>query len=406
MTGGFPASTAAVSVAMVAKTAATANTSAAATAAPRPRAVSQPLTQLRQTLMAAHTPAGKAIFNQDNAVRNLILEQRAAFANASREINEQMTINVVAMLLEFILRDNQIPAEVRAQLGRLQFLVPKLALRESTLLTQKGRPARMLINRIGAISIGLQQLDPNSVRISNKISRIVDVLPAGDTDSSPPFPAMPYEFNSFIATELRKGDVQVERAAQVIEHAQNRTLRFTHIAGHAATTTAENSADDTRGRAPAGLSGRSSQGGWRWPATVRTLDNRADKQRRWRDDALPIRLDDDVLVQVRTGLAVELSLGSRPGMARLNWIDPGHSTLILTVAGHATPSLISASMFQRMLTNGRLHFVETKALFERAVVAVLQPADDLPQPTKQNDESNSTPLVCLSATRVPAFCRS
>ena len=144
-----------------------------------------------------------------------------------------MTIDVVAMLFEFILRDSQVPSEVRAQLGRLQFLVLKLALRDPTLLTQKWHPVRVLINRIGAISVGLKQLDPDSVRMSAKICLIVDTLlndAANDLDTfATLFARLLDDFDAFVAAELRGKDEKLNRAVQAIENVQSRTLRFTHI---------------------------------------------------------------------------------------------------------------------------------------------------------------------------------
>ena len=487
----------------------------------RPRQVSQMLTKSLQSLMTNQAPTGAAMFKQEHVVRNLILEQRAALTAATSDTNEQMTIDVVAMLFEFILRDNQIPAEVRAQLGRLQFLVLKVALRETTLLTQKGHPARMLINRIGAISVGLQQLDPSGARISTEISRIVEALLAGDTDSSTLFSTMLDEFDVFIATELRNGDDQVERAVQVIEHAQSRTLRFTHIAAQLdgaldrlaidpflrtflSTTWVYVIEHAERGKDASARRFRALIPDLLWsivpradadsrtqlfallPIIVRTLregllliDWDASKQQPimdWlveahrlalrgglasaaepslgslhehfasfltnpeKESAIALQvtpsalhqqvfldqaireaegsvqsldqeavqgldvgmgvsvsggetgtgslanvhetmviLDDAVLAQLHTGAAVELNLGGAPGTARLRWVDQGGSTLVLTIAGHSAPTLISARMFQRMLANGRLRFLETESLFERAVSAVLQSAEDLPQ---------------------------
>ena len=490
---------------------------------PPARRVSLPLSESLQTLMVQETPSALAMFDQAHAVRNLILEQRTALADTTRDANEQMTVDVVAMLFEFILRDYQIPAEVRAQLGRLQFLVLKVALRESTLLTQKGHPARMLVNRIGAISAGLQQLDPSGARISNEICRIVETLLAGDTDSSKPFSAMLDEFDAFIATELRNGDTQIDRTVEVIENANSRTLRFTHIAAQLDGALDRLSIDPylrtflsstwvyvieraERGRAERARRFRALVPDLLWsivprsdadgraqlmallPTIVRTIREglhcidltaeqqqpvldwlvnahrlvlrggeasatepsmeslhqhfaafvdtpddadrislttlpNAARQQAFLDDAVReangdvelldriadqledaggvlgtcggqavepsefpetseaegSTLDDATLARLRSGVAVELNLGGTSGIARLSWMDREQSTLVLTIAGHDAPSVISARMFRRMLTSGRLRFMETAPLFERAIAAVLKSAEDLQQ---------------------------
>jgi hypothetical protein len=122
---------------------------------------------------------------------------------------------------------------VRAQLGRLQFLVLKLALRDPTLLTQKWHPVRVLINRIGAISVGLKALDPDSERMSAKICQIVETLLSAAVDDLDTFASLFAQllddFDAFVATELRGKDEALNRAVEAIENVQSRTLRFTHI---------------------------------------------------------------------------------------------------------------------------------------------------------------------------------
>ncbi len=181
-------------------------------------------------LQKSHTPATADMLDKHGGVRNLILEQRATLNEMTQNIDEQMTIDIVAMLFEFILRDGQVPAEVRAQLGRLQFMVLKIALRDTSLLTQKGHPARMLVNRIGSISLGLKQLDPSGTHITAEICRIVETLLQDDSENPQLFSRMLDEFDAFIAKELRGGDKNIERAVEAVEQVQNRTLRFAHTA--------------------------------------------------------------------------------------------------------------------------------------------------------------------------------
>ncbi len=180
-------------------------------------------------LVAEGIPSAAQMVLDEGGIRNLIFEQRSTLSESSGDSNEQMTIDVVAMLFEFILRDAQIPAEVRAQLGRLQFLVLKVALRESALLTQKNHPARLLVNRIGTISVGLQQIDPSGARIATKITRIVETLLADGSESSDLFNKMLDEFDAFIALELRARDSNVDAAAQAVENAESRILLFARL---------------------------------------------------------------------------------------------------------------------------------------------------------------------------------
>lgn len=180
------------------------------------------------TIQKSHTPIGSEMINSRGEVRNLILEQRSTLNEMASDVQEQMTIDVVAMLFEYILRDHQVPAEVRAQLGRLQFLLLKIALRDNSLLTQKAHPARLLVNRIGSISLGIKANEPSGTLITNEICRIVEVLLADESADLNLFTNLLDEFDGFITKELRAENQKTESVIESVEKARNRTIRFAH----------------------------------------------------------------------------------------------------------------------------------------------------------------------------------
>ncbi|MFA9274638.1 MAG: DUF1631 family protein [Candidatus Aquirickettsiella gammari] len=451
------------------------------------------------------TPSGAEMFDGQGGLRNLILEQRSALNELASNINEKMTIDIVAMLFEFILRDTQVPAEVRAQLGRLQFLVLKLALKDNSLLTQKGHPARLLVNRIGSISLGLKQIDPSGGEITKEICRIVETLLQDESENPQIFSRMLDEFDAFIARELREGSARTEDAIEGAEQVRNRTLRFAHTSAQLHETLLDltidpylqnffetvwvyaleladredakrahrfrllvpdllwsivpKSNEEERAQLLALLpiilrtlkEGMASiqcdpviQDGlmnWLVDAHTKSMrlshNNALQKQvslsaihnhfnnffanpdpdnfavlqtqdrsdvNKFLDDAikeldvrvqlldqvvvdelplesaevnLPVRDAgfDPVMEQLKAGVLVEINLGGEPGQGKLNWIDPALTNLILTLEGQEQPSMLSVRMFRRMIAHGRVKFLETEPLFERAVQSLLRSAD-------------------------------
>ncbi|WP_169734419.1 DUF1631 family protein [Deefgea rivuli] len=193
------------------------------------RAVSVPLAHSVQNLLQVATPSTEAMWSSDGKIRNLILEQRQQLNDIAADADESMTIDVVAMLFEFILRDGKVPAEVRAQLGRLQFLVLKIALQDPNLFARKNHPARMLVNRIGSISLGMQQNSESAERVNAEICRIVSVILADETENLDLFTQMLDELDSWVANELAHCEKMASTAAQVLDHAKQRTLHFARI---------------------------------------------------------------------------------------------------------------------------------------------------------------------------------
>jgi len=169
---------------------------------PRPLPANTPLTDSIQDLQREATPAVHEMLGSEGQIRNLILEERERLSDLARDSNEQMIIDIVAMLFEFILRDAQVPAEVRAQLGRLQFLVLKIALLDPELFSKEYHDVRLLVNRIASISLGLRQIDPSGERVSSEICRIVETLLADETHGVALFGRMLDELDAFVARAL------------------------------------------------------------------------------------------------------------------------------------------------------------------------------------------------------------
>jgi hypothetical protein len=465
-------------------------------------------------LVKESTPVSEDMLGDDGEVRNLILERRDSLNSMTSDVSEQMTIDIVAMLFEFILRDNQVPAEVRAQLGRLQFLVLKIAMQDPGLLKRKSHPARMLVNRIGSISLGLKQLDPSGVRVTAEICRIVEALLADVTEDTYLFSKMLDELDEFITRELLASDAKVERAVHIMEKAESRTLRFArttacidealsgieiapylhhflvHTWAHAIERAERTEVDGAQrfrrlipqllwsilpkvgqdrtlllallptmlpvlreGMALAGWVAEQQHLLFNWLVDAHAGAMRANNpaipsmslpavQERFKkfvdqpeaEPQLPLAndkaaldsefldeairelevqlhkidqiydLDSDlspeegvlevsgeapllaqeavepeatILARLRTGVAIEINLGGTPGRARLNWVSPSTSNLVLSIEGQDTPSIISVRLFRRLLANGRACFMEAAPLFERAVQSLLLSADQV-----------------------------
>lgn len=477
------------------------------------------LTTSVSNLQRESTPAVEAMYDEEGQVRNLILEQHGKLTEMAPGMNEQMTIDIVAMLFEFILRDDQVPAEVRAQLGRLQFLVLKIALMDPELFTQKHHPARVLVNRIGSISVGLEKAGANTEAMIAEIRQIIERLLVDERESVGLFSRMLDEFDLFIAKQLRAADEKVERAVQVLEKAENRTLQFARTTAmiaevlegltldpflqdfllngwaHAieragrddavraeryrmlipdlmwsiAPKTTKQDRDQLLVQIPTML--RTLREGFEligWDAvqqqalhtwlieahthalrtatspvpvpslalmrerfkpvptadmetssvtstpktsrgplnrqvlneTIKELEvelNLLDRVLGPMEGALPApeknlleaagalgdevpaaepqHANGDVLERLRSGVSVEINLDGKPSLARLNWISPNESSLVLSIDGDHKPAIVSVRLFLRLLTNGRARFIEVAPLFERAVQSLLQSAD-------------------------------
>ena len=83
--------------------------------------------------------------------------------------------------------------------------------------------------------------------------------------------------------------------------------------------------------------------------------------------------------RLKSGVGLEINLGGKASMGKLNWVDPNLKNLVLTLDGQENPSIVSVRMFRRMIAHGRVKFLETEPLFERAVQSLLKSADTIDQ---------------------------
>ena len=199
-------------------------------------------TALAQLLSANAAPAGPsdgAFVGLAAATQGFVhaltrLQQPAGGANAAPTVNvirdlktaspgealapaDALTIDIVAMLFDFVFEDRQIPVEVKAAIGRLQIPMVKVALLDRGFFSARAHPARKLLNRLAEASIGLDPAQPRGyetlARIEKAVGRVLDEF---DTDVAL-FATLAAEFDVFLAEDAQAEEALVQRAARFVE---------------------------------------------------------------------------------------------------------------------------------------------------------------------------------------------
>jgi hypothetical protein len=79
---------------------------------------------------------------------------RAAVADRVVNPTDKITIDVIALLFDYIFRDDSIPAALRELFGRLQVPILKAALIDRAFFSDRKHPARRLLDHLAAAAIG------------------------------------------------------------------------------------------------------------------------------------------------------------------------------------------------------------------------------------------------------------
>jgi hypothetical protein len=148
---------------------------------------------------------------------NVVKGLRADPGAAKLGTVDAMTIDIVAMLFDYIFEDRSIPASVKALLGRLQIPTLKVALMDKGLFSTKTHPTRRLLDGLAGCSIGLDESRPEGKETLAMVERTVDrVLAEFETDVAI-FETLASEVAAYVEERARAESLVVERSAQLIE---------------------------------------------------------------------------------------------------------------------------------------------------------------------------------------------
>jgi len=122
--------------------------------------------------------------------------------------SSDMTIDVVAMLFDYILDDRNIPVAMRALMGRLQIPLVKVAMLEREFFSQKAHPARQLLNGLAATAMGWDEQRGQEDASYRKVKAIVQVIvDEFETDTSL-FKTLLDDLERFRETEQKQAGIR------------------------------------------------------------------------------------------------------------------------------------------------------------------------------------------------------
>ncbi len=186
-------------------------------------------------------PAGQQLLQVINELQALGLEgiHGAAFAgtqagsinawrghlieNSSRTV-DKLTIELVGMMFDQVLRDAQVPAEMKAILSRLQFPVLKAALLDADFFTSSTHPSRRLIDRIASTAAGWEPYGDENERYRAEVERVVRVVLEKFDKDLGIFEKLLAEFDNFVGEVAPRDNDPVARAKRALEEAEKREI--------------------------------------------------------------------------------------------------------------------------------------------------------------------------------------
>jgi hypothetical protein len=137
---------------------------------------------------------------------------------------DKLTIEIVGMLFDHVLQDEQVPAEIKAILSRLQFPVLKVALVDAEFFASSTHPARRLIDRLASTAVGWEPYGDENQRYKKEIERVVLQVQERFNKDLGLFEQLLNEFDAFIGEMPARETDPVARAKRALEEAEKREV--------------------------------------------------------------------------------------------------------------------------------------------------------------------------------------
>jgi hypothetical protein len=129
---------------------------------------------------------------------------------------ESMTIEMVAMLFDFIFETRDLPDGIKALLARLQIPVLKAAMLDGAFFAKKSHPSRLLVNALAEAGRGWTPAMGNEDPLYRKIDWIVHKILDGFSDDLAIFDELRTELEAFLAEEERNAEANISTSAEEI----------------------------------------------------------------------------------------------------------------------------------------------------------------------------------------------
>lgn len=177
-----------------------------------PQSVSAPvgllneLSRMQQHQMGMMSAAGA----------NILHDLRAGALSQVAPEKESITIDIVAMLFDYIFDDHSIPSSIKALIGRLQIPVLKVAILDNKFFSKKSHPARKLLDTLASASIGLADEDAHCQRLKEKAAEIIHHVLANFEDNLEIFTEAQAKLEAFLAHEDIQASEEAAKTAKSI----------------------------------------------------------------------------------------------------------------------------------------------------------------------------------------------
>jgi hypothetical protein len=187
-----------------------------------PAQVMDALTQLQKGVADTQRCPGVDPQQTDPTAGDLLRRIRATPLIAWADPMDAITVDVVAMLFDLILNDRDLPDALRAQVGRLQIPVLKVAMMDKGFFSNRQHPARRLLDAI--VDAGRGWAQEALPRLVDKVRAVIETVLDGFEQDTAIFSSQIAELERFLTDEAAKATDTARQMQDAVEQEERKSL--------------------------------------------------------------------------------------------------------------------------------------------------------------------------------------
>lgn len=130
---------------------------------------------------------------------------------------DDMMIDIVAMMFDYILDDKNLADSIKALIARLQIPILKVAIVDKSFFARKFHPARKLLNTIAGAAIGWSEKDNHNDTLYEKIEAIVHCVLSEFDDDPSIFSLLLQDFEHYLSQQEHLSEASSLKSAEIVE---------------------------------------------------------------------------------------------------------------------------------------------------------------------------------------------
>jgi hypothetical protein len=170
------------------------------------------------------TGAGDQSNDRPAGAVNVLRQIRAENVTASTSAVDAITIDIVAMLFDYVFDDRSIPDNVKALIARLQIPILKVAIVDKAFFSRKSHPARRLLDLLADASMGIAGNGGRDDPLFGEMTRIVARVQDAYESNLQVFSDSVTELEQVLAARETANDELVERSARAVHEREKRDM--------------------------------------------------------------------------------------------------------------------------------------------------------------------------------------